>query len=59
MVKTIRKVGNRNALFLEKTILELIGLPDGSQVNLVLTNGSLIVTPVFLSASIPKNGKPA
>ncbi len=46
MVKTIRKVGNSNALFLEKPILELLGLQEGGQVNLTLTNGSLIVTPV-------------
>ena len=46
MVKTIRKVGNSNALFLEKPILELLGLREGGQVNLTVTNGSLIVTPV-------------
>ncbi|MBC7817042.1 MAG: hypothetical protein IAG10_09170 [Planctomycetaceae bacterium] len=46
MVKTIRKVGNSNALFLDKPILELLGLQEGGQVNLIVTNGSLIVTPV-------------
>lgn len=46
MVKTIRKVGNSNALLLDKTILELIGLREGGQVNLTVTNGSLVVTPV-------------
>ena len=29
MVKTIRKVGNSNALLLDKAILELIGLREG------------------------------
>jgi putative addiction module antidote len=46
MVKTIRKVGNSNALLLDKAILELLGLREGGQVNLTVTNGSLIVTPV-------------
>ena len=46
MVKTIRKVGNSNALLLDKAILELIGLREGGQVNLTVTNGSLVVTPV-------------
>lgn len=46
MVKTIRKVGNSNALLLDKAILELIGLQEGGQVKLTVTNGSLLVTPV-------------
>lgn len=46
MVKTIRKVGNSNALLLDKAILELIGLREGGQVKLTVTNGSLLVTPV-------------
>ena len=47
MVKTIRKVGNSNALLLDKPILELLGLKEGGQVKLTVTNGSLVVTPVF------------
>ncbi len=46
MVKTIRKVDNGNAFLLDKAILELIGLAEGGQVNLTVTNGSLLVTPV-------------
>ena len=46
MVKTIRRVGNSNALLLDKPILELLGLSEGSQVNLTVTNGALVVTPV-------------
>ena len=45
-MKTIRKVGNSNALLLDKAILELIGLREGGQVKLTVTNGSLLVTPV-------------
>jgi antitoxin component of MazEF toxin-antitoxin module len=46
MVKTIRKVGNSNALLLDKPILDLLGLREGGQVNLTVTDGSLVVTPV-------------
>ena len=46
MVKTLRRVGNSNALLLDKPILELLGMSEGSKVNLTVTNGALIVTPV-------------
>lgn len=46
MVKTLRRVGNSNALLLDKPILELLGLSEGSKVNLTVTNGALVVTPV-------------
>jgi len=46
MVKQIRKVGNSNALLLDKAILELLGLDEGGEVQLTVDNGSLIVTPV-------------
>ncbi len=46
MVKTLRRVGNSNALLLDKPILELLGMSEGSQVNLTVTNGALVVTPV-------------
>ena len=54
MVKTIRKVGNSNALLLDKAILELIGLREGGQVKLSVTNGSLVVTPVAAKPLDPK-----
>lgn len=53
MVKTIRKVGNSNALLLDKPILELLGLQEGGQVNLTVTNGSLVVTPVAAKSVDP------
>ncbi len=46
MVKTLRRVGNSNALLLDKPIMELLGMSEGSQVNLTVTNGALVVTPV-------------
>ena len=50
MVKTIRKVGNSNALLLDKAIMELIGLREGGAVKLTIMNGSLLVTPVAAKA---------
>lgn len=46
MVKTLRRVGNSNALLLDKPILELLGMSEGCKVNLTVTNGALVVTPV-------------
>jgi antitoxin component of MazEF toxin-antitoxin module len=45
MIKLLRKVGNSNALILDKPILELLGLEEGGQVQLTIQDGSLIVTP--------------
>lgn len=45
MIKRIKKIGNGNALFLDKAILELIGLEEGGEVELTVHNGALIVTP--------------
>jgi len=46
MIKQLRKVGNSNALILDRAILELIGLDEKGKVELTVHNGSLIVTPV-------------
>ncbi|MBW2701989.1 MAG: hypothetical protein JRF33_14325 [Deltaproteobacteria bacterium] len=45
MIKQLRKVGNSNALILDKPILELLGLEEGGQVQLTIHEGHLIVTP--------------
>ena len=47
MIKRLRKVGNSNALILDKPILELLGLEEDSQVQLTIQDGTLIVTPAF------------
>lgn len=46
MIKQLRKVGNSNALILDKALLELVGLKERGSVQLTVANGSLIVTPV-------------
>ena len=45
MIKRIKKVGNGNALFLDKAILELVGLDEGGEVQITVHNGSIILTP--------------
>ncbi len=45
MIKQLCKVGNSNALILEKSILELLGLKEGGQVQLTVQDGNLIITP--------------
>ena len=45
MIKQLRKVGNSNALILDKPILELLGLEENGQVQLTIQDGNLIVTP--------------
>ncbi|NPA25071.1 MAG: AbrB/MazE/SpoVT family DNA-binding domain-containing protein [Deltaproteobacteria bacterium] len=47
MIKQLRKVGNSNALILDKPILELLGLKEDGQVQLTIQDGHLIVAPAF------------
>ncbi len=57
MIKRLRKVGNSNALILDKPILELLGLEEGGQVQLTIQDGNLIVTPTSPEQVDPKNLK--
>ena len=45
MIKHLKKVGNGNALFLDKALLELVGLEEGGEVQVTVHDGSLIITP--------------
>ena len=45
MIKQLSKVGNSQALILDKPILELLGLEDNGQVQLTIQDGNLIVSP--------------
>jgi antitoxin component of MazEF toxin-antitoxin module len=45
MIKQLCKVGNSNALILDKPILELLGLEEDGQVQLTIQDGNLIVSP--------------
>jgi antitoxin component of MazEF toxin-antitoxin module len=46
MVKHLKKVGNSSAITLDKALMELVGLHEGSAVNIEVRDGSLILTPV-------------
>lgn len=54
MIKTLRKIGNSNALILDKPILELLGLQEGAQVQLTIQDGSLIISPVQAARMPPE-----
>ena len=45
MIKKLRKVGNSNALILDKPILEILGLEEDGHVQLTIQDGHLIVAP--------------
>ena len=45
MIKRLKKVGNSNALILDKAILELVGLAEDGEVQITVNNGSIILTP--------------
>jgi antitoxin component of MazEF toxin-antitoxin module len=45
VIKQLRKVGNSSALILDRPIMELLGIEEGADVQLTVSNGSLIVTP--------------
>ncbi len=45
MIKQLKKVGNGNALFLDKTLLELVGLEEGGEVQVTVHEGAIIITP--------------
>ncbi|MEI6232113.1 MAG: AbrB/MazE/SpoVT family DNA-binding domain-containing protein [Planctomycetota bacterium] len=53
MVKKLCKVGNSNAIILDKTLLELAGIEPGSKVN-VQVNGTMIC----LTPMTPKHPSP-
>jgi len=46
MIKTLKKVGNSNAVFLDKSLMELVGLKENSALQIHVHGGSIILTPV-------------
>lgn len=51
MIQQLCKVGNSTALFLDESILDTLGLTEGSHVQLTIHNGVLNVVPVNTSLS--------
>jgi putative addiction module antidote len=45
MIKQLRKVGNSNAILIDKALMEQAGLQEGDTVQLVVKDGSIIVSP--------------
>lgn len=45
MIKTIKKIGNSHGIILDKAYLDILGVKEGSQVNITTSGKSLIVTP--------------
>ncbi len=50
MIKTLSKVGNSQALILDKTLLELIGVGERGEVELQVQGDTLLVRPANGSA---------
>lgn len=46
MIKTLTKVGNSQAIILDRSLLDLVGLKENGKVQITVSNGSLVVTPV-------------
>jgi antitoxin component of MazEF toxin-antitoxin module len=46
MVKRLQKVGNSNAIILDLPLMEMVGLEEGKEVQVSVSNGSIIITPV-------------
>ena len=45
MIKRLRKVGNSNAIILDRAVMELAGLDCEGQVQITVRDGSVIITP--------------
>ena len=45
MIKQLKKVGDGNAIFLDKTLLELVGLEEGGEVQVTVHEGAIVITP--------------
>ena len=45
MIKHIKRVGNGNAIFLDKALLDLMGIEVGGEVHVTVHQGSIVITP--------------
>ena len=46
MIKILQKHGNSQALLIEKSILDALGIEPGTQLEITISGQSLIITPV-------------
>ncbi len=54
MIKRLRKVGNSNALILDKALMELVGLEENAEVQVTVHSGSLVLTPTHPRTATPE-----
>jgi antitoxin component of MazEF toxin-antitoxin module len=45
MITTLKKLGNSQALLIQKPILEALNIDEDTPLQLVISGGSLIITP--------------
>ena len=55
MIKQLRKVGNCNALIIDKSTLELLELEEGGHAHLTIQNRGLIAPPASPDQVDPQN----
>ncbi len=46
MIKKLRPVGNSQALIIEKTLIEALGIQNDTPLQLTISGNSLVITPV-------------
>lgn len=54
MIKRIKRVGNSQALILDKPLMELVGLTEGASVQVTVSGGSIVLTPTSPRAVDPE-----
>ena len=51
MIRTLQRHGNSVALVFDKTMLETLGMTPDSPVQITLSGGSMVITPVSAGVS--------
>jgi antitoxin component of MazEF toxin-antitoxin module len=54
MVKNLMKVGNSNAVLLDRSLMEAIGLEEGGQIQLTVRDGCIVLAPVSPKFASPE-----
>ena len=44
MIKTIKKIGNSHGIILDKAYLDILGVKEGSNVNVTTSGSSLVIS---------------
>ena len=46
MIKSLQKHGNSQALVIDRSLMEALGIEEDTQLQLTVSGGSLVITPV-------------